>query len=112
MMDCIFCRIIKGEIPSAKVYEDKFVYAFNDREPMAPVHVIVVPKQHYATLNDLDNKDIWFSMLKAAQEVAKIKGVDKSGYRIAVNCGKDGTQVVMHLHLHVLGGRMLDSKMG
>ena len=111
-MDCIFCRIIKGEIPSAKVYEDKFVYAFNDREPMAPVHVIVVPKQHYATLNDLDNKDIWFSMLKAAQEVAKIKGVDKSGYRIAVNCGKDGTQVVMHLHLHVLGGRMLDSKMG
>jgi len=111
-MDCIFCRIIKGEITSAKVYEDKFVYAFNDREPMAPVHVIVVPKQHYATLNDLDNKDIWFSMLKAAQEVAKIKGVDKSGYRIAVNCGKDGTQVVMHLHLHVLGGRMLDSKMG
>jgi|SRR5208337_386339 histidine triad (HIT) family protein len=111
-MDCIFCKIVKGEIPSARVYEDELVYAFNDIQPLAPVHVVVVPKKHYATLNDLDDRQIWFSMLKAAQEVAKKKGVNESGYRIAVNCGTDATQIVMHLHLHVLGGRQLESKMG
>lgn len=111
-MDCIFCKIVKGEIPSTKVYEDDLVYAFNDIEPLAPVHVIIVPRRHIATLNDIDDKDIWFAMLKAAQRVASIKGVDQSGYRIAVNCGKHGTQIVMHLHLHVLGGRQLEGKMG
>ncbi|HOJ15267.1 MAG TPA: histidine triad nucleotide-binding protein [Deltaproteobacteria bacterium] len=111
-MDCIFCRIVSGEVPSTKVYEDELVYAFEDIQPLAPVHVIVVPKRHVATLNELDDSDVWFSMLKAAKETAKIKGVAETGYRIAVNCGRDGTQIVMHLHLHVLGGRLLDGKLG
>lgn len=111
-MDCIFCKIVAGEIPSTRVYEDNLVYAFNDIQPLAPVHVVVVPKKHYATLNDLDDTETWFAMLRAAQEIARIRGVNESGYRIAVNCGPDGTQIVMHLHLHVLGGRLLESKMG
>lgn len=111
-MDCIFCKIAKGEIPSTKVYEDDLVMAFNDIEPQAPVHAVVIPKKHLATMNDLADKDIWFAMLRAAQEVTKAKGIDQSGYRIVVNCGRDGTQIVQHLHLHVLGGRMLDGKMG
>jgi histidine triad (HIT) family protein len=111
-MDCIFCKIVKGDIPSTKVYEDELVYAFNDIQPLAPVHVIVVPKKHCATLNDLNDRDTWFSMLKAAQQIAKLRGIHDTGYRIAVNCGPDGTQIVMHLHLHVLGGRLLESRMG
>ena len=111
-MDCIFCKIVAGDIPSTKIYEDDLVYAFNDIQPLAPVHVVVVPKRHYATLNDLDDGDIWFAMLKAVQEIARTRGIDTSGYRITVNCGPDGTQIVMHLHLHVLGGRLLESRMG
>jgi histidine triad (HIT) family protein len=111
-MDCIFCRIVSGEIPSKKVYEDEFVYAFEDIEPMAPVHVIVVPKRHVPALDDLTDKDTWFSMLRAAQEIARARGVAASGYRVAVNCGPDGTQVVMHLHMHVLGGRPLSGRLG
>jgi len=111
-MDCIFCKIAKGDIPSAKVYEDDLVLAFNDIQPMAPVHVVIIPKQHLANLNDLKDKEIWFAMLRAVQEVARQKGIKESGYRIAVNCGKDGTQIIQHLHLHVLGGKLLDSRMG
>ena len=111
-MDCIFCKIVKGDIPSTKVYEDDLVVAFDDIEPLAPVHVVVVPKKHIATLNDINDRDIWFAMLTAAQQVAKKKGVAESGYRIAVNCGRHGTQLVMHLHLHVLGGRQLEGEMG
>ena len=87
-MDCIFCKIVKGDIPSTKVYEDDLVLAFDDIAPLAPVHVVVVPKKHIATLNDISDKDIWFAMLTAAQQVAKKKGVAESGYRIAVNCGQ------------------------
>jgi histidine triad (HIT) family protein len=111
-MECIFCKISKGEIPSAKVYEDDLVLAFNDIQPLAPVHVVVIPKQHLANLNDLNDREVWFAMLKAAQEVARKKGIHESGYRVAVNCGRDGTQIIQHLHLHVLGGKLLDSKMG
>lgn len=111
-MGCIFCMIVKGDVPSTKVYEDNRVLAFDDIEPLAPVHTIVVPKQHVENLNDLDDKEVWFAMLKAAQEVAKQKGIKDSGYRIVVNCGRDGTQIVPHLHLHVLGGRLLESRMG
>lgn len=111
-MECIFCRIIKGEIPSTKVYEDAHVYAFDDIQPQAKVHTLIVPKRHIATLNELDDKDLWDALLKGAQRVAKIKGVADSGYRLTINCGPDGTQIVMHLHLHVLGGQLLDSKMG
>lgn len=111
-MGCIFCKIVNNEVPSSKVYEDDLVLAFDDIEPQAPVHVVVVPKKHIASLNELHDKDIWFAMLNAAQQAAKIKGVDQSGYRIAVNCGKDGTQIIWHLHLHVIGGRLLEGKMG
>jgi len=111
-MGCIFCMIVKGDVPSTKVYEDDRVLAFDDIEPLAPVHTIVVPKQHVENLNDLGDKEVWFAMLKAAQEVAKQKGIKESGYRIVVNCGRDGTQIVPHLHLHVLGGRLLESRMG
>jgi histidine triad (HIT) family protein len=111
-MGCIFCKIVRGEVPSTQVYEDDLVVAFDDIQPQAPVHVIVVPKQHIGNLNELGDKEIWFSMLKAAQEVAKKKGINESGYRIVVNCGRDGTQIIWHLHLHVLGGRQLESKMG
>lgn len=111
-MGCIFCKIVNNEVPSSKVYEDDLVLAFDDIQPQAPVHVVVVPKKHIANLNELHDKDIWFAMLGAAQQAAKIKGVDQSGYRIVVNCGKDGTQIIWHLHLHVMGGRLLESKMG
>ncbi|MEA2101462.1 MAG: histidine triad nucleotide-binding protein [Thermodesulfobacteriota bacterium] len=112
MGECIFCKIIKGEIPSTKVYEDATVFAFDDIEPMAPVHTLIVPKKHIETLNDLSEIHIWDAMLKAAQEIARIKGVEDSGYRTVINCGKDGTQIVTHLHMHLLGGRLLDSRMG
>ncbi len=111
-MGCIFCKIVSGEIPSTTVYEDDLVVAFDDINPQAPVHVVVVPKQHVGSLNELSNKEVWFSMLKAAQGVAKKKGINESGYRIVVNCGRDGTQIIWHLHLHVMGGRLLESKMG
>lgn len=111
-MGCIFCKIIKGEVLSKKVYEDELVYAFDDIQPQAKVHSLVVPKQHIENLNQLGDKELWHAMLKAAQEVAKIKGIDETGYRTVINCGPDGTQIIWHLHLHVLGGQLLDSKMG
>jgi len=111
-MSCIFCKIIRGEIPSSKVFEDGLVYAFDDIEPQAKVHTLVVPKEHIENLNDMKDQDLWFAMLKASHQVAKLKGIEKSGYRTVINCGPDGTQIVQHLHLHVLGGQLLDSKMG
>jgi histidine triad (HIT) family protein len=111
-MGCIFCKIVNNEIPSNKVYENDLALAFDDIQPLAPVHTIIVPKKHYETINDLDDRDVWFSMLKAAQEAAKIKGIKQSGYRLVINCGEHGTQIVRHLHLHVLGGRQLTSEMG
>jgi histidine triad (HIT) family protein len=111
-MGCIFCKIAAGEIPSNKVYENDQVLAFDDVQPLAPVHTIVIPKKHYGTVNDLDDREIWFAMLAAAQEAARIKGIDQTGYRLVINCGEHGTQVVKHLHLHVLGGRQLESSMG
>ncbi|HPW68851.1 MAG: histidine triad nucleotide-binding protein [Desulfomonilia bacterium] len=111
-MGCIFCKIAGNEVPSNKVYEDDLVLAFDDVQPLAPVHAIVIPKKHYQGINDLDDKEIWFAMLRAAQEVAKRKGVEKSGYRLVINSGEHGTQIVRHLHLHVLGGRQLESGLG
>jgi histidine triad (HIT) family protein len=113
MEDCIFCKIAKGEIPSSKVYEDEVVLAFEDINPVAPVHVVVIPKQHIPTFMDVtpENMDSMQAMVVAAQEVARLKGVDKKGFRIVLNCNKDGGQVVFHLHLHVLGGRKLPEGM-
>lgn len=109
MEDCIFCKIVAGQIPCAKVYEDAKVLAFDDIQPMAPVHVIVIPKRHVATVMDLDGEALGDAqaMMVAAREVARIKGVSERGFRLVFNCGEEGGQVVQHLHMHLLGGRKL-----
>lgn len=109
MSDCLFCKIISGEIPSSKVYEDEYVYAFNDISPEAPVHVLIVPKEHIASCNDINEKnaDIIGKVFLAAKEIAAEKGIAENGYRVVNNCGDDGGQSVKHLHFHLLGGRSL-----
>ena len=106
-MDCIFCKIANREIPSDIVYEDDYVAAFKDLDPQAPVHVLVVPKQHIASWNELTAQDgeLLSHIVLAVQEVAKITGIYESGYRVVNNCGVDGGQTVGHLHFHLLGGR-------
>ena len=107
MDDCIFCRIIKGEVPCSKVYEDDKVLAFHDINPVAPVHVIVIPKGHIPTLMDVEagQLDCLPAMLAAVQRIAKLKGIDQRGFRTIINCNKDGGQVIFHLHMHLLGGK-------
>jgi histidine triad (HIT) family protein len=114
MSDCIFCKIVKGEIPCKKVYEDYKILAFDDIHPMAQVHVIIIPKKHIATLMDVDagNIDIAGSLFLAAQKIAGIKGVTERGFRTVINCNAEGGQVVFHLHLHLLGGRKLHDELG
>jgi len=109
MENCIFCKIINGTIPSSKVYEDAEVVAFDDIHPMAPVHVIVIPKKHIPTLLDVtaENMNAVNAMVAAAREVARIKGIDKRGFRTVINCNEEGGQVIFHLHMHVLGGKKL-----
>ena len=109
MSDCLFCRIIVGEIPSTKVYEDDRVYAFEDINPQAPTHVLVVPKSHISTLNDLTIQDneIVGHMVYTGSRIAADRGVHESGYRTIFNVNADAGQVVFHIHLHVLGGRQL-----
>ena len=110
-MDCLFCSIIKGEIPSSKVYEDDVCYAFNDIDPQAPVHVLIVPKKHMDNVLACDAETA-AALLDAAQTIAAQEGVDKSGFRLISNCGKDGAQSVNHLHVHLMGGRPLPERMG
>jgi histidine triad (HIT) family protein len=110
MNDCIFCRIISGEIPSTKVYEDEFIYAFNDIKPEAPVHILVTPKEHVASAADV-NVENSYLVAKCFEVIAKIareKGLD-GGYRIINNCGLDGGQTVFHLHFHLLGGKVFNN---
>ncbi len=109
MADCLFCKIIAGEIPSGKVYEDEYVYAFNDISPEAPVHVLIVPKEHIASCNEIteENAEIISKIFLAAKKIAEEKGIAEGGYRIVNNCGDDGGQTVKHLHFHLLGGRSL-----
>ena len=107
-MDCLFCKIIAGEIPSAKVYENEYVYAFKDINPMAPVHVLVVPKEHVSCADEVtSNNSIYVAKIfEAIPEIAKELGLE-NGYRIINNCGEDGCQSVKHLHFHILGGKKL-----
>ncbi len=114
MPDCIFCKIVKGDIPCTKVYEDDAVLAFDDIHPMAPVHVVIIPKKHIATLMDVDatHSDVMGRLIAAAQDVARIKKVAAGGFRAVMNCNADGGQVVFHLHLHLLGGRKLEDQLG
>jgi histidine triad (HIT) family protein len=105
--ECIFCKIIKGEISSAKVYEDDIVFAFNDISPKAPIHIIIIPKKHINSLKDIDDKDI--DVLGHIQivisKLAKRYPQLENGFRVVNNCGTDGGQTVFHLHYHLLGGR-------
>ena len=108
-MDCLFCKIVAGDIPSAKVYEDDKVYAFRDIEPQAPVHILIIPKEHIASANELteENASIVGHIFAVAAKIAKDEGIAEGGYRIVNNCGEDGGQTVKHLHFHMLGGRSL-----
>ncbi len=109
MKDCIFCKIAKGEIPSDKVYEDDKILVFHDIEPEAPVHVLIIPKKHISTLNEVEesNSGVFSNIFKKIPEIANILGVDESGYRIVSNCGKDALQTVDHIHFHLLAKRSL-----
>lgn len=102
--NCIFCSLANGKIPTNVVYEDDVVCAFEDASPMMPVHVLIVPKDHYASLNDDIPEDVLGHALATVRTVARIKGIDQSGYRVMVNTGDDAKQSVHHLHVHVLGG--------
>lgn len=112
MEDCLFCKIIKGEIPSSKVYEDDEILAFNDINPAAPVHVLVIPKKHIVNVNEIKKEDeaLIGSIFTKIPMVAEKAGIKESGYRIITNCGKDSGQEVMHLHFHILGGKKLGDK--
>lgn len=105
--DCIFCKIAKKEIPSGIVFEDDEVVAFKDKNPQSPVHLLIVPKRHIARTSDLKEADarLIANLILAAKTLASQQGLDESGYRIVLNCGKDAGQEVFHLHMHLLGGR-------
>lgn len=113
MSDCIFCKIIEGEIPSKKVYEDDYIFAFEDINPQAPKHVLVVPKEHICCANAVNGENSKYvaHIFEKAGEIAKIMGVDESGYRIINNCGKEAGQTVFHLHFHILGGTDMGEKL-
>jgi histidine triad (HIT) family protein len=110
-MDCIFCQIIKGDIPSDKVYETENLVVIRDINPHAPVHDLIIPKKHIESLNELDDPVIAADILLSVKKVAKIEGVTGSGYRLIANNGKNGGQLVPHLHIHLLGGRNLGPKL-
>ena len=111
-MDCLFCKIIEGVIPSAKVYENEYVYAFRDINPQAPVHVLIVPKAHVASADEIcaENSAYVAKIFEAIPQIAKIEGL-VNGYRVLTNCGEDGCQSVKHLHFHLLGGKKLPEQM-
>jgi len=109
--DCIFCMVAKGEIPSKVVYEDDAVLAFDDIAPQGPIHTLIIPKQHYDHLGDDVPQELLGQLLSATAEVARIKGIDASGYRVIVNSGPDAAQTVHHLHVHVIGGKPMSHGM-
>lgn len=112
MEDCTFCKIVKGEIPSNKVYEDDEILAFNDINPAAPIHILVIPKKHIRSLVNLEKEDEIFigKIYSVINKIAKENGFNEDGFRVIVNCGKNGGQEVMHLHFHVLAGKELGEK--
>jgi histidine triad (HIT) family protein len=109
MTDCIFCKIIAGNSPSQMLYQDELVSAFRDNRPAAPVHVLVVPNKHIASVNDLTPEDeaLMGHLFFVARQLARQENVDRRGYRLVINTGPQGGQVVYHLHLHLLGGRQM-----
>ena len=111
MSDCVFCKIVDGSIPSKKVYEDDTILAFYDLEPQAPVHFLVIPKQHIANVDEINegNADVIAHIFTKIPQIAKSLGLT-NGYRIVTNCGKEGCQSVFHMHFHVLGGTQLNGR--
>lgn len=109
MTDCIFCKIVAGQIPAKIIYEDSAVLAFHDLQPQAPVHLLIVPKQHLDRISDLDEKTALLAgqLVAASNRLALELGIAQKGYRLVINCNSDGGQSVYHLHLHLLGGRSM-----
>lgn len=111
MDDCLFCKIVRGEVPAKRVYEDETVIAFDDISPQAPVHTLVIPREHRTNLSDNVGATILAGLFGAVREIASLKGVDESGYRVIVNNGPDANQTVGHLHVHVVGGAAMSHGM-
>ena len=113
-MDCIFCQIAAGKIPGEILYQDEEVIAFRDINPQAPTHLLIIPRRHIPSLAELSDTDtpLIGHMAKVANQLTKHEGVFESGYRLVINCGEQGGQLVPHLHMHLLGGRSLSGKMG
>ena len=109
MDNCLFCKIIKGEIPAKKVYENEHIIAFNDIDPKAPVHILVIPKKHIRSINELSSSDksLAGEIILAAKKIAKDHGLDSKGFRIVFNTNDDGGQTVYHIHMHMMGGRQM-----
>lgn len=112
-MDCLFCKIAAKQISTVKVYEDKDVYAFKDIHPVAPVHIVVIPRKHIESINDINDRNSkeLQEVFEAIPKIARIAMVDKKGYRVISNVGNDGGQTVNHLHFHIIGGRKLGDKL-
>ncbi len=112
-MDCLFCKIIEGEIPSTKVFENEYVYAFRDINPQMPVHIIIVPKEHMASADEVSSENSLYiaKIFEVVPQIAKAEGL-ANGYRVITNCGDDACQSVKHLHFHILGGGKMTDKMG
>jgi histidine triad (HIT) family protein len=107
--ECVFCMIVRGEIPAKVVYRDDDVVAFEDIKPVAPVHLLIIPTQHISSVRDLDesNDGVLLTLVRAANRLAKEKGIDEAGFRLNMNAGPNGGQTVYHLHLHLIGGRFM-----
>ena len=110
MIDCLFCKIVEGEVPADIVYENDTVLAFRDINPQAPTHVLIIPRQHIGTINDIEpeHEAVVGRLFSAAREIAAEEGLTDKGYRVAMNCGEGAGQSVFHIHLHLLGGRGFD----
>ena len=113
-MGCIFCQIVAGELPGDIVYRDDEIVAFRDVNPQAPVHLLVIPRKHIASLAQVGEEDVPLMgrLVGVANKLARQEGIAKSGYRLVINCGQQGGQLVPHLHLHLLGGRQLSGRLG
>ena len=114
MDECVFCKLIAGDIPSDILYRDNEVVAFRDVHPVAPTHILIVPVEHIVTTQDIpdDNTSLTMKMIQAANQLADQEGITENGYRLVINCGEQGGQVVQHLHMHLIGGRQLSSSLG
>ena len=109
MDNCLFCKIVAGEIPCKKVYENKSIIAFKDIDPKAPIHILVIPKKHIRSINELkkNDKGLAGELLLAAQKISEIEEIDESGFRTIFNTNEDGGQTVYHIHMHIMGGRKM-----